>query len=251
MARRALIALLIALAAASGCAGPRVAEERPLIGVAVADDGAAYEAYRTAIEQAGGRTVLVPMLDDERELAAFVANLDGVLLPGGADLPPDMYGEEPGADLRLIERPRAEYLVRVARLALDGHTAVLGICLGCQLLNVARGGTLVQDIPSELPGTLVHRGDGATHEVIVVEKSRLAGLVGTKLVVNSAHHQAVEKLGDGLVVAARSPDGVIEAIEQPGERFVLGVQWHPERALDEPAQRALFEAFVEACRKGD
>jgi putative glutamine amidotransferase len=239
-----VIAGLTALVIIGGCG----TSAPPLIGVVVPEAGNAYARYCRAVEQAGGRTVLIPLLDEE-ELAVFVSNLDGVLLVGGADLPPDLYGEEAHPTVRLIERERAEYLIAVARLAVNGQTPVFGICLGQQVMNVARGGTLIQDIPSEVEGALVHRGDGAHHAVRVVEGSRLAGIVGTSLEVNSSHHQAVETLGEGLVVTARSPDGVIEAIELAGERFVVVVQWHPERMLDEPEQRALFRAFVEACRR--
>ena len=257
--RKFFTACLLTLVVASGCGTPdttstvdkQQSPPRPLIGVAVPADGAKYEGYCDAIAEAGGRTILIPLIEDEAELAAFIAQLDGVLLPGGADIPPDMYGEEPHPSVSLIERTRAEHVVAVARLAMDGDRPTFGICLGAQVMNVARGGTLIQDIPSEVPGALVHRGDNATHEVSVVEGSRLRGIVGETVRVASSHHQAVEKLGEGLVVAARSSDGVIEAIELPGDRFVVGVQWHPERTLDQPEQRALFKAFVEGCRKGD
>jgi putative glutamine amidotransferase len=255
--RKFFIACLLTLSVACGCGSPdttstvekQQSAPRPLIGVAVPAAGAKYERYCEAIEQAGGRPILIPVIEDESELAAFIAQLDGVLLPGGADIPPDMYGEETAPSCKLIERTRAEYVVAVARLALDGGKPTLGICLGAQVMNVARGGTLIQDIPSEVPGALVHRGDDAVHEVSVVAGSRLRSIIGATAQVASSHHQAVEKLGEGLVVVARSPDGVIEAVELPGERFVVGVQWHPEHMLDRPEQRALFKAFVDACRR--
>jgi len=260
--RKFFIACALTLVVACGCgkrdAASKLDEEessaRPLIGVAVPAEGAKYERYCGAIRASGGRPLLIPLIENEAELAAFVAQLNGVLLPGGTDLPPDMYGEQTHPSCTLVERARAEYLVEVARLAMEGDTPVLGICLGAQVMNVARGGTLVQDIPSELPDALAHRGEGATHEVRIVEGSRLRGIVGEALQVASAHHQAIDTLGDGLVVTARSPDGVIEAIEladrsRAGDRFVVGVQWHPERMLDQPEQRALFKAFVEACRR--
>ncbi len=258
--RKSLIICVIALAVVCGCgkreAPPAGAEDKsakpPLIGVAVPTAGAEYEACCKAVEDAGGRTVLIPMLEEADKLAAFIEKLDGVLLPGGADIPPGMYGEAPHRTVDLIDRKRAQYLVRVAQLAMDGDPSVLGICLGCQVMNVARGGTLIQDSPSEVPDALVHRGGRARHEVSVVEKTRLAEILGTKVEVNSWHHQAVEKLGEGLIVTARSSDGVIEAIEladtsRAGERFAVGVQWHPEGILDQPEQRALFATFVEAC----
>jgi putative glutamine amidotransferase len=248
---------LLPLALPGGCrkatdperAGEKLEAQAPLIGVAVAAEGADYANYRKAVEAAGGRTILIPMLDDETELAAFIAELDGVLIPGGADIPPDMYGEEAHPSVRLIDRRRAEYLVNIARIAIEGQSPLLGICLGQQVMNVARGGTLIQDIPTEVAGALVHGGENARHEVSVVEGSRLAGIVGDRLEVDSSHHQAIEALGEGLVVTARSDDGIIEGVEMSGERFVVGVQWHPERILERPGQRALFAAFVEACKR--
>ncbi|MBN1918086.1 MAG: gamma-glutamyl-gamma-aminobutyrate hydrolase family protein [Verrucomicrobia bacterium] len=262
MVRKFFIACLLTLGVTCGCGSPdttstvnkKNSAPAPLIGVAVAADGAKYERYCTALREAGGRPILIPLIEDQAELAAFIAQLDGVLLPGGADIPPDMYGEGADPSCTLIERTRAEYLVEMARIAMDGDTAVLGICLGAQVMNVARGGTLIQDIPREVPDALVHRGDKAMHDVNVVEGSRLRAITGAAVHVPSSHHQAVEAVGHGLVVAARSADGVIEAIEladrsRVGDRFVVGVQWHPELALDQPGQRALFRAFVEACRR--
>lgn len=257
MFRKLFIPCLLLLTIAVGCgsreAPPQKTDDastaRPLIGVAVPAAGEKYEKCTQAVEKAGGRTILIPMIEDADELAAFIEQLDGVLLPGGADVPPDMYGEDAHPSVRLLERGRAEHLVAVTRLAIERDTPVLGICLGAQVLNVALGGTLVQDIPSEVPDALVHRGDNARHTVSVVTGSRLSGIVGTELTVNSSHHQAIDRLGIGLVVTARAPDGVVEGIELPPARFVVGVQWHPERLLDQPEQRALFKAFVNACGK--
>ncbi len=255
MFRKLFIPCLLLLTVAIGCgsreAPLRQAQDastaRPLIGVAVPAAGEKYEKYTQAVEHAGGRSILIPVIEDADELAAFIEQLDGVLLPGGADIPPDMYGEEAHPSVRLLERGRAEHLTGVTRLAIERDVPVLGICLGAQVLNVALGGTLVQDVPSEVPDALVHRGGNARHAVSVVEGSRLSKIVGAELTVNSSHHQAVDRLGIGLVVTARAPDGVIEGIELPPARFVVGVQWHPERILDQPEQRALFDAFVSAC----
>lgn len=249
----ALCSLLLLVSAGCGRrdAPPQQPEDksgpRPLIGVAVPAAGEKYESYTHAVENAGGRAILIPLIENAGELAAFVEQLDGVLLPGGADVPPDLYGEEAHPSVRLLKRGRTEHLIAVTRLAVERDVPVLAICLGAQVLNVALGGTLVQDIPSELPDALIHRGDDARHAVEVVAASRLAEIVGTELNVNSSHHQAIDTLGDGLVVTARAPDDVVEAVEIPAARFVVGVQWHPERMLDQPEQRALFDAFVKAC----
>jgi putative glutamine amidotransferase len=255
MFRKLFIPCLLFLTVAVGCGNPGappqetedISSARPLIGVAVPAAGEKCENYTEAVEKAGGRAILIPLIEDPDELAAFIEQLDGVLLPGGADIPPEMYGQEPHPSVRLLDRTRAEHLTVVTRLAIERDMPVLGICLGAQVLNVALGGTLVQDIPTQVPDALVHRGEDAHHPVSVVDGSRLAKIVGAELTVNSSHHQAVGRLGIGLVVTARAPDGVVEAIELPPARFVVGVQWHPERMLDRPEQRALFDAFVTAC----
>ncbi|MGC8875347.1 MAG: gamma-glutamyl-gamma-aminobutyrate hydrolase family protein, partial [Chloroflexia bacterium] len=173
----------------------------------------------------------------------------GVLLTGGYDLPPEWYGQELHPRTKLADPQRLEGSRRLAEQAVNRGLPVLGICMGCQLLNVILGGDLIQDIP-DLVGTAVpHSPFGTFHRVRLDPGSRLFGILEAEdLEVNSSHHQAVGRPGSGLRPVAWAPDGVIEALESEDERFLLAVQWHPERMLDRPEQRALFQAFVDAAR---
>lgn len=209
--------------------------------------------FYLAVEEAGGLPVLLPAVSDREKLAGYLERLDGLLFSGAKDLPPEVYGKIPHPRTEVMSRQRFEFEWPLAQLALAARMPLLGICGGIQLMNAAAGGTLVQDIPDQVPGALAHRSgtwEDARHAVEVEAGSRLAEIFGPRPIVNSAHHQALEKVGEGYEVTARAEDGVIEAIERPGERFVVGVQWHPERCLDLPGMRELFAAFVAACRDG-
>ena len=210
--------------------------------------------YHQALQGAGALPVLLPAIRDESLLAEYVARLDGIVFSGADDLPPECYGEATHAKTKPMSRQRYEFEWPLARLALaHGRVPLLGICGGCQLLSTVTGGTLIQDIPDEVPGALSHRSDvkgrDARHEASFAEGSRLTGIFAPRAEINSSHHQSIERLGEGLRVIARSDDGVVEAIELPGARYVVGVQWHPERCLDLPGQKQLVEQFVEECRK--
>jgi putative glutamine amidotransferase len=208
--------------------------------------------YPEAIERAGGIPVIVPLLRPEA-IAALLDRVDGICLPGGPDLQPSAYGEEPHPQLGPTE-PRVDAVeLALARAADRRKLPILGICRGMQLLNVARGGTLHQHLPDVVRHQLEHRqpdhGSVTTHHVEAAPHSQLrATLGGPKLQVNSFHHQAVRTLGDDLVATAWAEDGTIEAIEEPGERLVLGVQWHAEglRAHD-----PLFELLIAAASGAD
>ena len=208
--------------------------------------------YPEAIERAGGIPVIVPLLRPEA-IAALLDRVDGVCLPGGPDLQPSAYGEEPHPQLGPTE-PRVDAVeLALARAADRRKLPILGICRGMQLLNVARGGTLHQHLPDVVGDHLEHRqpdhGSVTTHHIEAAAHSRLrATLGGPKIEVNSFHHQAVRTLGDDLVATAWAEDGTIEAIEEPGERLVLGVQWHAEglRAHD-----PLFELLIAAASGAD
>ncbi|MEN3000858.1 MAG: gamma-glutamyl-gamma-aminobutyrate hydrolase family protein [Armatimonadota bacterium] len=208
------------------------------------------DTYARAVIRAGGVPVLIPTDADADALADV---LDGLLIPGGADLDPRLFGEEPHPTVRIVARPRFEMEWALLEAFEARRKPVLGICYGAQLLNVWRGGTLYQHLPDLPFVTLPHRRDSheqddPRHFVRLEPTSRLYSLIGQEQFESvSAHHQAVRDVGRGLRVVAYAPDGVIEGIEDPELPFFIGVQWHPERDPDAPATRALFEAFIRAA----
>ena len=206
------------------------------------------EQYLKFVSAGGGVPVLLPPIDDLERVSAMVGHLDGLIVSGGVDVDPSLYGQpnthSKGCDLR---RDRFEMeLIRQARL--QGR-AVLCICRGIQVLNIAFGGSLYQDIPTCLEGALHHHrweeGKETFHQTRPTRKSALTELFGEEAFnTNSSHHQSVQVVGEGLVVLAEAPDGVVEAIGCPGDRCTLGIQWHPERMLDDPKQVELARWFV-------
>jgi putative glutamine amidotransferase len=211
--------------------------------------------YFNALAGAGAAPVVMPPLDPGLA-PSYVAGLAGVCVSGGPDVDPSMYGAEPHPLLGATEPDVDRFEVAVVREAERLGMPLFAICRGAQVLNVARGGDLIQDLPSEVGEVVQHRrgkpGDpGVWHEVTIEPDSLLARSLGRsgRLDVNSFHHQAPQRLGEGLRAVAHAPDGVIEAVELPGADFELGVQWHPEAIVDRPEQAALFEAFVEAARR--
>ena len=214
------------------------------------------QTYVRAVELGGGAPVVIPPHLEERELHAIFERLDGLILSGGGDILPASFGEEDSGLLWFVDERRDRAELALARWALAEELPLLAICRGIQVLNVAAGGTLIQDIPTQVPNALTHSTVAGrpvavvAHTVDVADGSRLAALFGAgELGVNSAHHQAVKAMGAGLVVTARAPDGVIEGLEQPDHPFCVGVQWHPEAMVERyPAMRHLFEALVEAAQ---
>ena len=213
--------------------------------------------YLEPVLWAGGLPVMIPTFSAPEVVNEYLTRLDGVLLPGStSDIDPARYGETPHERLgRMIpDRDRLDFalLEHSDRAGLP----VLGICFGAQSLNVFRGGSLVQDIPSLVEGAVFHDDHGepqqpARHPVRLDEDSVLARLAGSEVVdVNSFHHQSVGLVGGNLRAVATAPDGVIEAIEDVSGRFVVGVQWHPERTFqDDPFARALFSEFVQQAAR--
>jgi putative glutamine amidotransferase len=207
--------------------------------------------YAAAVQRAGGIPVVLPPIPPA-DVPALVGRLQGVCLSGGPDLDPAAYHARAHAELGPIEPELDAFELELARAADAAGLPVLGICRGCQVLNVARGGTLHQHVPDLNDGLLPHRqsepGRVTTHTVTVAPGSRLASIVGSgEVEVNSFHHQAVDRLGEGLRAVAWSPDGVIEGIEDPNAAFYLGVQWHAEGLVDRPEHEALFGALVDAA----
>ncbi len=208
------------------------------------------ENYSTAVTRAGGVPVLLP--NEPVHVERFLERIDGLVVTGGAfDVDPALFGaslRHPSVSLKPV---RTAFEFAVTRGALERDMPVLGICGGQQLLNVVLGGTLIQHIPDEITGALQHEQanprDQPGHAVTVVPDTLLHLICGaTELAVNSAHHQAAGEVGDGVVVDALAPDGVIEGIEAPGYTFCLGVQWHPEFSID-PADDKIFDALIAAA----
>lgn len=232
---------------------------KPLIGIAsdiVHRDGQrdrafVYTTYIESLKRAGAVPVLIP--PQPENAADVIDNLDGILLAGGDDCDPAEYGEEQHSSCELMDPRRQENDVSLARLARERGVPTLGICLGVQVMNVAAGGTLIQDIDSAIETDIDHvsePSDRHRHDVLVDAATKLGGILGAReLNVNSSHHQAVGRVAEGLRVTAHAPDGIVEGLEDPSHPFYLGVQWHPEDMPGEPSATALLGAFVEAARK--
>jgi putative glutamine amidotransferase len=207
-------------------------------------------AYPDAIERAGAVPLILPAATCD-DLDRMLERLDGLVLIGGDDYDPALYGEPRHPTLEPMPAERQSFDLELARAALARGLPVLGICGGSQLMNLVCGGSLVQDLPSQVGSTVVHRGAGGAttlHEVTTRKGSLLELLIGPCLRVNSLHHQAIARLGTGVEAMAWAPDGVVEAIEIADHPFALGVQWHPETMTDEPPHLALFQALVRAAR---
>lgn len=214
--------------------------------------------YILTLTSAGAIPWMIPLVDDDTLHGVYEA-LDGVFLPGGADIDPKTYGRDPHPLCDKSDRERDRVEVALARWALEEEKPVLGVCRGMQLINVAAGGTLYQDLAEELPGAIKHdyfpfRGqswarDHLAHDVDVSKGTRLAELVGAgRLRVNSMHHQGVRELGHGLVPTAVAPDGLVEALEGKNGSYLVAVQWHPEALTDTDTRtRRLFADFVTAA----
>lgn len=209
--------------------------------------------YVDAVAQVGGVAVTLAPTDHPNLIAQYAERLDGLIISGGKDIPPSLYGEQaiPATDALSEDRPLFE--IALVRRFREMDKPVLGICYGCQLLNVAFGGTLIQDIPSQVGNGVKHRRTSsaeahARHVVTVRKGSRLRGILGVGGVeIVSSHHQAVKQPAPGFRVTADAPDGVIETIELENARFFVGVQWHPEMDPEAQATRRLMRAFVQAA----
>jgi putative glutamine amidotransferase len=228
---------------------------RPLVGITTYAQEASWGVWRQAaalipldyveaVERAGGRPVLIP--PSEEGVDETLEALDAIVFSGGADVDPALYGADahPETDIPQARRDAGE--IALMRAALERDVPMLAVCRGVQLLNVARGGDLVQHLP-EVVGHDEHKqvpGSFSQHPVEVEEGTHLASVIGTGSHVTSHHHQSLGRVGEGLVGNARAHDGTLEGVEDPSRRFAIGVQWHPEVGEDD----ALFEALVEEAR---
>lgn len=211
--------------------------------------------YIKAVVAAGGVPVLIPLgLNDEQLLAIF-SRIDGLLLPGGGDVDPAEYEGHPHETMFGIDRDRDRTELLMARTAVAQQKPLLAICRGIQVLNVALGGSLYEDIRTHYPNALTHDNfnnhpaSHISHEVAIQTGTKLAQQLGqTQTHVNSLHHQGINRLADGLIASATAPDGIIEAVELPSHPYAIGVQWHPEHLVqNDPAMLSLFKGLVSAA----
>jgi len=224
---------------------------RPIIGVTPCSK---LDDYLESVTRAGGEPIV---LSNDDDVAATLGRVDGILLTGGADVDPALYGQAAHASTK-IDAARDGFEIPLSREALARDVPVFAICRGVQVLNVAAGGTLVQDIPSELQTSINHSiqqpKHAPAHGVHVSAGTRLASTLGPSApvdtcTVNSRHHQAVADVAPSFVVSAVSDDGIVEAIERPSSHFCVGVQWHPENFWQTGEFDGLFRAFVDAARE--
>ena len=214
--------------------------------------------YVKTLTASGAIPWIVPLLDEPETLRAIYERVDGVFFPGGVDIDPDSYNAERSEVCGRVDPDRDRTEITLARWAMEDRKPILAVCRGAQLLSVAAGGTLYQDIGSEYPDAIkhdyfpkkgMHTRQDLVHPVSVVPDTRLGKLLGSQSVlVNSMHHQGIKTLAPTLVANAFAPDGLIEGVESSDENFVVGVQWHPEDLADlDPNMRRLFDAFIEAA----
>ncbi len=212
--------------------------------------------YVEGVEGASGLAVVLPNTGDPSRARSYLDRIDGLLLTGGDDVHPRLFGEAPHPRLDLVDERRDQFEIALLLAARERRMPVFGICRGIQVMNVALGGDLYQDLPSQADSKVGHAqrtlDEGPWHDIEVCRGTRLAEVLGeAKTAVNSYHHQACRRVAEGLSVTATAPDGVVEALEDPGQPFFLGVQWHPE-VLDGGAaatSKRLFAAFVAAARE--
>ena len=211
--------------------------------------------YSQAIQYCGGAPLLIPVDQNRDTLRTILDRLDGLLLSGGPDINPRFYGEQPLAGLGEIDEDLDRMELEAAKIAFQKDLPILAICRGIQILNVSQGGTLYQDIPTQVQESINHVQKAEkkvnTHLIRIEGETLLHGIFGKREIwVNGKHHQAIKDLAPGLTISAKAADGMIEAVEHASKKFALGVQWHPEGTWEEdPYSKKLFQAFVRAAMK--
>lgn len=211
--------------------------------------------YVNAVSDAGGIPIIIPIIRDEKDFDAYLDILDGIIFSGGIDISPLTYNENPLKEISRISSIRDNYEFMLFKKAYERKLPILGICRGSQLMNTALGGKLYQDINAQVPNSLGHSpksmaGDEFFHSINIEKDSNLYNILGKeKTFVNSFHHQAIKELGNNLKVVAHADDGIIEAIEATDNRFMLGVQFHPEGLQRKhPEFLKIFKALIEAAK---
>ncbi|HJV45713.1 MAG TPA: gamma-glutamyl-gamma-aminobutyrate hydrolase family protein [Bacillota bacterium] len=232
---------------------------RPWIGMTISKEGTVLKVEKDNIEaitQSGGIPVVIPYVEKVHLVKEYASKLDGLMLTGGGDIDPLLYAEEPIPALGYVDPERDFLEKKLVEEILKKNKPLLGICRGCQILNVAAGGDLYQDLSSQIRGELIQHKQNAprdhlSHTIKIFDGSLLKTILSKdRMKVNSFHHQAVRQLAPGFEVAAVSLDGVIEAFYSKEHRFVLGIQWHPENLIHKYEHaRKLFAAFVKACEE--
>ena len=237
---------------------------RPIIGITPSlegNEGKIYTptSYPKAIIAAGGTPMFFSFTRDIELIEQYAATVDGVLFSGGDDVNPASYGEDQRWECGDVCPMRDDFEIQLLKVLVEKYPEkpILGICRGAQILNVAMGGTLYQDLRSQVPGCIRHQQKQisayASHRAMLEAGSRLHAIYGcTEVMVNSFHHQAVKDVGNDLVITARAADGVVEGFEKPDHPYFVAVQWHPERQVEgphHPEHKPLFQSFVDACKK--
>lgn len=234
---------------------------KPLIGITTNQSTNSYgqplillqQSYVRAVMQAGGTPLLIPSMLAEDGWDAAYSRLDGILFSGGGDISLDHFAGEPHPRIDDVEPERDSIELKMVQAAVSDGKPFLGICRGCQVVNVALGGTLYTHIPDQLPNALDHAYPGnmrtvLVHEVKIEEGTHAAEIYGEPIIkVNSLHHQGLKNIAPTLRVAGHAPDGLVEVIELPDHPFGLAVQWHPEWLTDQQSTKNLFKKFVEAA----
>jgi len=217
--------------------------------------GEINQAYSNAIQQSGG---ILKMIDKKEDIDKYFDDVSGVLLPGGADINPFLYKEEKRDNTQKSNNMRDEFEIYLIKKAIEKNLPILGVCRGIQILNVYFGGTLYQDLKIDMKNSIKHdcHADGPrsllSHKVSILEDSLLYRILGTSdIEVNSLHHQGIKNIGDGLVEVSFSSDGLIEAIEKPDYKYLVGVQWHPEELLDNTKWKNFFDNYIRVCSRID
>ncbi len=237
--------------------------KKPLIGITATqekgDNPPNYQIgrhYVKGVARAGGTPVILPLLQEKDQIREMAESLDGLLISGGVDMDPLLFGEEPHPKMGRIDPERDFFEKTILEFFVDQGKAVFGICRGCQVINLVLGGTIYQDITAQLDRELVKHSQQAprwysTHSISLESGTLLEKAFGQKsALVNSFHHQAVKEPAPGFVVTAEAVDGVVEAIEQKKGQFILGVQWHPEHLWEADEKTlALFQMFIEHARR--